>query len=514
MKTTRFYINVSATEDTEMHRNVLRHGLTQINTVFVFVCIFSLSAFAKDISDRLKDSVVYLQLAYHSYEQYTPWKTAELAEGFAVGCAVDTNRVITIASSVADAAFIQARKAGQNDFIPAKILAVDYESNLALLELDSNSLARPLRPLSFSEKYKKGEGVNFYWLSADGQMYNGRGFLDRVTVESTSVFYSQTLTFVAAGISENTNLGQLYCLGESPIGIASLSGKEKEGNIIPAKLINRFLSDFRDGRYNGIAMKGFETSALVDPSLRKYLKLPDNMHSGTYVSDVFTIGTGSDVLKAGDVLLAIDGYSINPYGRYTDLKFGELAFDCLITSKSAGDGITFEIWRDGRKQFVQTTAKRFDAADMLIPWYEFDTQPQYAIIGGCILQKLTKNYLAARGDDWQGKVSSHLYNYLLNDAFKPTQQRREIVILSYCMPARINIGYQDLSQLVVEKINGMKIGRMSDIPKAMALNPDSKFVIIEFEMSGPAIVLDKNQLDYTAASIAKIYGIEKMTNIK
>jgi len=482
--------------------------------LLILTCTLSFPVFAKDISDKLKDSVVYLQIAYQNYGQYTPWKTAELSEGFSVGCAVDENKVITIASSVADATFIQARKAGQNDFIPAKILTVDYESNLALIELDSNSLAAPLKPLSFSEQYKKGAGINFYWLSADGQMFIGRGFLDRVTVESTSVFYSQTLTFVAAGISETTNLGQLYCLGQSPIGIASLSGKEKEGNIIPAKIINRFLNDFRNGEYNGIAMKGFETSAMVDPAARKFLKLPADMQNGTYVADVFTIGTGSDVLKPGDVLLAIDGYAINPYGRYEDPKFGTLAFDCLITLKSAGDAITFDVWRDGKKQTLQTTAKRFDVADMLIPWYEFDTQPQYIIVGGCILQKLTKNYLAARGDDWQGVVSSHLYNYLLNDAFKPTEQRKDIVVLSYCMPANINIGYQDLSQFVVDKINGMKIRKMRDIPIAISLNPDSKFVVIEFEMSRPAIVLDRSQLEYAAASIAQIYGIDKMMNIK
>ncbi len=481
--------------------------------IVILICVVSFSAFAKDISEKLKDSIVYLQITYHGYGQYTPWKTSDLSEGFAVGCAVDDNKVITIASSIADATLIQARTANQNDFIPAKILAVDYESNLALIELDSNSLAKPLKPLAFSEKYVKGAGVSFYWLSADGRMYNGRGFLDRVTVENTAVFCSQTLTFVAAGISETTNLGQLYCLEDRPIGIASLSGKEKEGNIIPAQIINRFLADVRNGKYNGIAMKGFDTSALVDPAMRKYLKIPNDVQTGVYVADVFTIGTGSDVLKSGDVLLGIDGHSINPYGRYEDQKFGTLAFDSLITGKTAGDAITFEVWRDGKKQILIAAAKRFNASDMLVPWYEFDTQPEYVIVGGCILQKLTKSYLAGRGEDWQGKVEPHLYNYLINEAFKPTDKRKDIVILSYCMPANINIGYQSLSQYVVDKINGMNISKISDVPKALALNPDAKFVVIEFEMSQPAIVLDRSQLDYAANSIAQVYGIDKMMNI-
>jgi hypothetical protein len=252
---------------------------------------------------------------------------------------------------------------------------------------------------------------------------------------------------------------------------------------------------------------------LVDPAMRKYLKSPNNISDGVYVADVYTIGTGCDVLKQGDVLLAIDGLAINPYGRYQDKKFGTLSFDNLITSKTAGDAITFNVWRDGKRQELTTTAKRFNVSDMLVPLYEFDTQPEYAIIGGCILQKMTRSYLSDRGENWQGKVEPHLYNYLVNEAFKPTADRKDIVILSYCMPTNINIGYHDLNQLVVDKINGEKIRRMSDIPAALAAKPDSKFVVIEFEMDKPAIVLDRSQLENAGKTISQLYGIEKLMNI-
>ena len=481
--------------------------------IIILIFLSSFSASAKDISEKLKDSIVYLQISYYGYEQYQPWKNKELSAGFAVGCAVADNKVITIASNIANAAFIQAKKADRNEFISAKITIVDYESNLALIELDANSLGKPLEPLKFNEKYKKGAGINFYWLSASGQMYNGRGFLDRVSVENASIFYSKTLAFIAAGISEATNLGQLYCLDDKPIGIASLSGKDKEADIIPAKVINRFLADVQDGDYNGIAMKGFDVSNLLEPAARKYLKMPDSLHDGVYVSDVYTVGTGSDVLRQGDVLLSIDGYSINPYGRFRHRQFDTLLFDYLITDKTAGEKITFEVWRDEQKQKIETDTKRFNVSDMLVPLYEFDSQPQYAIIGGCILQQLTKSYLMGRGENWQGQVEPHILNYLLNEAFKPTDERKQIIVLSYCLPANINLGYHSLSQSVVDKINGMKIHSMSDIPKALAQNPQEKFDVIEFEMDKPAIVLDRSQLDLAAGAISQNYGINKLMNI-
>jgi hypothetical protein len=481
--------------------------------IAILICLSPFSAFGKNISDKLKDSIVYLQISHYGYEQYQPWKNKDLSEGYAVGCAVADNIVITTAQNIADVAFIQARKTDRNEYIPAKIKIVDYESNLALIELDSNSLGRPLVPLVFLEEYKKGAGIDFFWLSASGQIYNGRGFLDRVTVGTSSVSFVSMLTFIAAGTSDSTASGHLYCLENKPIGIACWSNTNKEAGIIPAKVINRFLTDAENGKYNGIGMIGFEASALIEPAMRKYLKMPDNLQNGIYISSVYKIGTGSDILRQGDVLLSIDGFALNPYGKFIHPQFDILPFDYLITDKTAGEKITFDIWRGGKTQTIETTVKNFDVSKMLVPWYELDCQPQYVIVGGCIFQKLTRTYLAARGEDWQGKVEPHIYDYMLNQAFNPTDQRKEIVVLSYVLPANINLGYHSLSQCVVESINGMKISSMKDIPQALALNPQQGYDVIKFEMDQPDIVLDRSQLQSADLAIAQNYGINKLFNI-
>ena len=58
-----------------------------------------------------------------------------------------------------------------------------------------------------------------------------------------------------------------------------------------------------------------------------------------------------------------------------------------------------------------------------------------------MLQKLTRKYLAAWGQNWQGKVNPHLYHYYREMAFKPDDERQDIVILSRTLPAEINLGY-------------------------------------------------------------------------
>jgi len=490
-------------------------GGTMMNktVIAVLICLSPFSAFGRDISDKLKDSVVYLQISYHGYEQYQPWKNKSLSESSAVGSAVADNMVITTAHNIADAAFIRAKKADGGEYIPAKIKIVDYESNLAMIELDENSLGRPLKPLVFAEKYKKGAAVDFFWLSATEQIYNGRAFLDRVTVGTSAFSSASILTFVAAGTSDSTASGHLYCLDGKPIGIACWSNTNKEAGIIPAKVINRFLADAKGDKYDGIGMIGFQPSELLEPAMRKYLKMPDSLTNGVYISSVYTIGTGSDVLEQGDVLLSIDGFVLNHYGKFREPQFDTLPFDYLITDKTAGEKITFDIWRDGKKQKLETAVKNFSISNMLVPLYELGRQPEYIIIGGCIFQRLTKTYLTARGENWQGMVEPHIYDYMLNRAFKPTEQRKEIVILSYVLPANINLGYHSLSQCVVESINGMKISSMKDIPQALALNPQEKYHVIKFEIDRPDIVLDRSQLESADFAIAQNYGIDKLFNI-
>lgn len=485
--------------------------------MFIFslaVCAFGAKAKDEriDMTESMKSSVAYLQISYYGYEQYQPWRNKSLVQGWAIGAAVGKNQLITPAWNVANAAFIRARIHGQNEFISAEIKYVDYENNIALIELTSSEMSRPLKPLKFSEKYIKGKELSFYWLSSGGHLYSGRGFLDRAEMNRSSISYAKCLNFIAGDISDNTSNGQIFCIDSEVIGIA-LASNDKEAGILPSEVINRFLKDIKDGKYSGFGLVGFATHTLLDPAMRDYLKMPKDLLHGVYVPDVYTIGTGSDCLKSGDVIIAVDGKSLNPYGRFMHKQYDRLFFDYLITSKQAGEKITFEIWRDGKQQTLTTKVKNFDVSQMLVPYYEVDTQPEYIVLGGFIIQKLTRTYMAARGEDWPGKVAPHIYNYLVKSAFKPTPQRRQIIILSYVLPADINLGYARLGQLVVDNINGIKIGSMADVAEALKLNPSARYDVIEFEMDNPKIVLDRQKIKQASAKIAANYGIEKIENI-
>jgi len=470
-----------------------------------------------DSLDAMKQSVVNLKTAFYGYEQLQPWKHKALTENHAYACAVGEYQVLTTAWNAANLAYVKALRYGQNEFIGAKVKIIDYESNLCLVDLDPNAMAEPLKPLTFSEDYRKGAEIESYWLSSDNHLYNGRAFLDRVRVEKTNSSYEQRLHYVAANTSRRTGIGQVYCLpsdsGPKPIGIACWSNDNKEAGLVPAETINRFLAAAAKRQYKGFGAVGFDTTDLLDPAMRSFLKMPVALKDGVYVSDVYNLGTGSDLLEQGDVILAIDGNTLSSYGRFNHDKYEWLDFHHLITSKNAGEKVRLEIWRNGKKINVKADVKNFDASKMLVPYHEYDRQPEYIITGGFVFQKLTRQYLRRWGDNWTGTVSPHLYHYYRDLAYKPTPQRSDIVILSYVLPAAINLGYKDLRQIVVEKVNGMTITSIADVVAAGKLNPNSKCDVFEFEMDNPLIVIPREQLDSADIFISRNYGIRKLQNI-
>jgi hypothetical protein len=453
-----------------------------------------------------------LSISSHGYSQIEPWKQRGLSEDWACACAISEYEVITIAEKAANLAFLRALRYGQNEFIGAELKVTDYQTNLCLIQLDPNQLKEPLKPLKFTEDYLKGDNVDCYWLSSNNRLFNGRGYLDRARVQRAPTSYGKYLRLIVADTTQRTDSGEVYCIDSIPIGIASLS-LDNESGLIPGETINRFLKAVADNNYEGFGNVGFAISELLDPAMRSYLKMPESLTNGVYVADVYNLGTGHDTLKKGDVILKIDGNSLDPYGRFEHPKYEQISFDHLITGKNVGQNIVFEVWREGQKTEIQTDIKNFKASEMLVPYHEFDRQPEYVVISGFVFQKLTREYLAEFGRDMAGNSPSHLYYYYRDLAFKPTEERRDIVVLSYVLPSQFNLGYAGVGQSVVSRFNGMEIRSIKDIITAQKLNPESKYDVIEFELDDPVVVIAREQITTANIFVSQNYGVSKLSNL-
>ena len=410
---------------------------------------------------------------------------------------------------------IKVLRYGQNEFISATAKVVDYASDLCLLELDTDALREPLKPLLFSNERPATDELSFYWLSPDSRLYSGRGHFDRASIEVVVTFFGRRLRFVAANTSQEMGIGELYCADQTPIGIGCWAGNNKRADVIPGQTINRFLDAAKAGSdYQGFGELGFATSELRDPAVRSFLKMPESLRNGVYIDDVYTIGTGSDCLKKRDVILEVDGHAVDAQGRFNDPVYGALSFHYLITRKLAGDKVAMILWRDGQRVEISVQIKRIKADEMLVPFHEFDQQPEYAVVGGFLFQKLTRTYLSEFGENLEGRAPSHLYHYYRNMGLKPSDQHRDIVILSYVLPVQTNLGYTGLGRAVVKEFNGMPVTSIGDIITAQALNPDSPYHVVELDLDGPTIVIPRKPLSAADAFITQNYGIAQLSNIR
>lgn len=468
-----------------------------------------------DFLNRLRESLVYLQITSQSYDTMQPWRRGEAQEHPGFGVAVGTNLLITPAANLTNVQYIKARRYGMNEYMTATIKVVDYEANLALLELDPKKLGRPLTPITFSETYVRGATAEYHWAKEDADVSSGQAVLDRAEVVATPISFARLLHYLMANCSHAAGLGELFTLQGEFIGLGcSYRSENRQAWVIPGPVINHFLADAADEKYQGFPLPGCTFNQLVDPATRAFLKLPNDQKNGLYITEVYTLGTGSDQLQPQDVLLAVDGQEINAFGRYQHPRYEWLSVEHLIGSKQVGDTIALDVWRQGQRLTLKVEARTIHAREMMIPWQEYNRQPSYLVTGGFVLQKLTRPYLTHWGSNWQGRVSPYFYRYLEKMAFKPGPERKEVVMLSFVLPHDINLGYHDLRQEVVKTFNGRPVGCLQDILEAQKADPNAPYDIIELEMENPTVVIPRNQLNAANTAIQQSYGVTAISHIE
>ena len=96
--------------------------------VVVKICLAALpAAAATDLTETMKQSLVYLEISNSRYDQYQPWRQSPISKEGGFACAVGPYEILTTAENVMYAALVQARCHWQNEYIPATIKVVDYE---------------------------------------------------------------------------------------------------------------------------------------------------------------------------------------------------------------------------------------------------------------------------------------------------------------------------------------------------------------------------------------------------
>jgi len=219
-------------------------------------------------------------------------------------------------------------------------------------------------------------------------------------------------------------------------------------------------------------------------------------------------------LREGDVLLAIDGRSLDVEGYYEDARWGRLDYRDLITRfYRPGDRVRLDLIRESEPLEVEMTLRRWLLSDYLVPPYSCGAPTEYLIVGGAIIQELTLDYLKEWGSQWRLRTDKKLYYHYFYNLRHPDSGRKKIVVLNRILPDEVNLGYQGLEDLVLAAVNGRPITKIGDVAEALRF-PEEGFHRFTFEEFDREIIFRVADLEAADCRIALQYGIPEMRHLR
>jgi hypothetical protein len=278
------------------------------------------------------------------------------------------------------------------------------------------------------------------------------------------------------------------------------------GYMIAPSVMRHFLEDIADDVYDGYPELGLYTANLRNPTLRKYLGVPEDTDGGMLVLKPVPYASCVGKLKRNDVILKIDGVKIEADGT---IQMGSefLDFTFVVESKQIGETVVLTVLRDGETIDVPIELKGWTAR--MQPGRVYNQRPEYLVLGGYLFVPLTENYLGwGRSND----LSYYMTQYYRTVA-EEGKTREQLVLLSRVMrhPSTRYIGYSDA---IVEKVDGVV---PNDFRHFVEIIESSKKELIKVEFEGvnvPPLILDMKKIAEVHDEILKQKNIAEDRYVK
>ncbi len=509
-----------------------KYSLTYLLTSLLLVTHFSPILHAKDDKAAKKtpkiaveivpspsSSLVRINATLQRYNFIRPWEKGAPTPRRGLGAFITGKRVLTTAELVENSTYIELELTGTGEKTPAKIVGLDYEANLALLEpIDAKSkILDKLVPLKLDDTVVAGDNLEIWQVEDNGNSVTTDVKVLRVAVGNYFIPGSQLLTYQVKGsLQYHANSFTLPVVKDGNLAglLLSYSSKEQTSNLLPSSIIKHFLDDLKDGDYKGFPNLGLGYAQTLDEQLRKFTQISDKK-GGVFVRRVIDDSSaGKGGVKEGDIIMSINGHNIDSRGNYIDEKYGKINFSHLVRgSSNVGDKVKMHIIRDGKAIDLEFALLRKKPSDYLVDPYMFDRGPRFMILGGLIFQELTLPYLKFWGDKWPTRGPLNLVHAQANPEPYEKEGRKKIVFLSQVVKTPATIGYEGFGSIIITQVNGQKINAIGDLAEAFKKPNAQGLHKIEFEDHPKVIYLDARMALAINQQLSK-YGISQLQNLK
>jgi S1-C subfamily serine protease len=453
--------------------------------------------------------MVRVNATNQAWDLFHPWTKHAPVTHRGLGAVLPNGEVLVTAELVANSNYLELERAESGEKVPATVVVADYEADLALLKPQDAGFLKGITPLQITDA-AVGDHVAVWQLETTGALLTTDALVTTVQVAR----YPEE---DVALLDYNLTTSLQYRDGSFTVPVVKggkLAGlllrydtRTQNADAIPAPVIQHFLHDAAAKEYGGFPKAGLVFSSARDPQLRQYCNIPAMVPGGVYISHVERDSAAEEAgIHEGDILLELAGKSVDQDGNYTDARYGKLALLNLISLQAAGSKVHVKLLREGKSMEVDVTLLHKPAESYVIEPYVIDKAPSYYVLGGLVLQELSRQYLKEWGTDWQKKAPERMvyYDRYQSDLFHG--ERKHLVILSQVLPTTDAIGYEDLGALVVTRINDVPLNSFDDVARALA-HPVNGFDKIEFEENPNVIYMDAQEVSDHAEDLMKTYGL-------
>ncbi len=453
--------------------------------------------------ERIKKSIVKVFTVTSTPDYYSPWSMGAPRSASGSGGVIEGGRIITNAHVVSNATFIQVQPYGSSRRYNAKVQHISHESDLALLVVEDEDFFKGMRPLKFGGLPDVLEEVLAYGFPLGGDSLSiTKGIISRIEYQE----YAHGGYFFLAGqidaaINPGNSGGPVMQDGEV-VGIVmqayNSSQAENIGYMIPTPLINHFLDDLSDGSYDGFPEVGFTIQSMESPALKRRHGMGDEQ-TGVLVNKVFWNSPASAHIRAGDVLLKIDGHPIADDGTVEFRPNERVVFGYYADLHQLGEDIRFTILRDGKEIKARYAMTQRGEDVFQVPPMHYDLRPEYFIFGGVVFSPLTKNLLC----EWKNcKAPKEL---LMEARKRPDEDRSEVVLAVQVLPADVNRGYHSLRSWIVREVDGAGFRDFREFHE-LVTGSTGPYIVLKND-DGYSLVLDREEALATHSQVLRTYNI-------
>ena len=454
-----------------------------------------MTIFSEDMS--VKKALVKVYTSHQLFDYLSPWQYGQSANSTATGFIIDGERIITNAHAVLNSKFLQVRKEGDSKKYKAVVKFTSEEYDLALVEIEDKSFFNGTVPLKLGTLPEIQEKLTVYGYPLGGdKLSTTQGIVSRMehntyTLTNRKFLIGQTDAAINSGNSGGPVVSKGKVVG---VAFAGLNSADNIGYFIPVNILNNFLEDIKDGKYDGPPLLGVEWLELESPSHRRMLGIEDKT-GGILIKKVFKNSPFEGVLQKNDVLMKLDNYPIEYDGTIEFIKNEKTDFSYVNQQKKYGDNLSYEIIRDKKTKTGQVKLEKKDIKYTVVTEVTIETPPSYMVYGGLLFEPLTSNYMA-------GVVEKLGSVYDKEELYKDYKQ---LVVLVRVLPFDVNLGYTDAENEIIVKVNGEKYKDFKDFAQKVK-NVKSGFIIFEND-NGDEIVLDVKEVEEQREALMQNYNI-------